>query len=343
MELTTHRGTPPPGLLQKWDAFVDAHPRATLYHSSRWIRFAAEAFGFEPAWITAGDPLAGVLPLIRQTSRLFGDRWVSLPFFNYGGPLGRDEAVELRLFDGAVALAQQDGIKRLEIRDRQPRGAWMTRQDKVGAVLALPDTTEALAAALGSKLRSQIRRADRVSPEVMAGGAERVDEFYAVFAETMRDLGTPVYPRRFFAEMFRHVGTDCHVVTLRVAGTAAAAAILTRHRDVTEVPWAASRSRYRAEAINMRLYWECLCHAIRTGSRHFDFGRSTRDGGTHRFKLQWGAVTVPLYWHYPLIAADQERAAAPGRDFAVARRIWRALPVSLATQLGGRISAGLPW
>lgn len=343
MELSVVRGPLAPDELRQWDGFVAGHPQATLYHASRWVNFAADVFGFEPAWITVGSPLAGVMPLIRQSSHLFGERWVSLPFFNYGGPLGVDETVESGLVAAAAELARQGGVQRLEIRDRKARAGCGIRSDKVGAVLRLPASLEALGKALGSKLRSQTRRADRDSPEVTFGSRELVPEFYSVFAETMRDLGTPVYPRRFFEAMLERVGSDCTIVVLRLAGEPAAAAVLTRFRDVTEIPWAAHRPKFRAASANMRLYWECLCHAIASGSRRFDFGRSTRDSGTHRFKLQWGAETIPMYWLYPLAPAGEAVADASGRSMALARRIWRFLPLPFATRVGAAISAGLPW
>jgi FemAB-related protein (PEP-CTERM system-associated) len=343
MELSAVRGSLSPEALQRWDSFVEAHPQAKLCHTSRWVSFAANVFGFEPAWLTAGSPLTGILPLIRQTSRLFGSRWVSLPFFNYGGRLGVDEATETGLLLASVDLAEANGVSRLEIRDRMLRDGYVTRSDKVAVVLALPDSIETLAESLGSKLRSQIRRADREHPQTIIGGRELVSEFYALFAETMRDLGTPAYPRRFFETMFDQVGVDCTIVIVRLNGDPAAAAVLTRFRDVTEIPWAANRQKYRPAAANMRLYWECLCHAIRNGSRQFDFGRSTRDSGTHRFKLQWGGQTIPMYWLYPLLPADSIVNAAPGRAMAAARRIWRHLPVPIATHLGASFSAGLPW
>ena len=343
MELSTVRGSLSPEASQRWDGFIDGHPRATLYHTSRWVSFAANVFGFEPAWLTAGLPLAGVLPLIRQTSRLFGDRWVSLPFFNYGGPLCTDEAADTRLLASAVELARASRVPRLEIRDRKERNDYATRSDKVGVVLALPGSVDALAELLGSKLRSQIRRADRERPQIVTGGRKLVNEFYALFAETMRDLGTPAYPRRFFEKMFDHVGADCTILIVRLGEDPAAGAVLTRFRDVTEIPWAANRQKYRSAAANMRLYWECLVHAIGTGSRSFDFGRSTRDSGTHRFKLQWGGQTVPMYWHYPLLPAGSATDAESGRAMTAARQIWQHLPLPIATRLGASFSAGLPW
>lgn len=330
----------------RWDAFVEGHPRATLYHRSRWVRFAAEAFGFEAAWIMQESEvgeLTGVLPLVCQRSRLFGDRWVSLPYLNYGGPLAADESAERKLIDAAVALARGTRVGTLEIRDTTPRVDFAVRTDKVTLILELPASVAELSARLGSKRRLRIRRADREQPEVAVGGAELVSEFHRVFAETMRDLGTPAYPQRFFDLMFDRVGADCRIIVVRLAGVPAAAAVLVHGRDTVEIPWAGSLRRFRPTAVNMRLYWECLQYAVEAKFKKFDFGRSTIGGGTYHFKEQWGAIPVPLYWYYPLEANGQLNPPNQGPLLRLAQGVWKRLPVSLATRLAAGFSGGLPW
>lgn len=336
-----------PELARRWDRFVGLHPNASLYHHSRWVAFAADAFGFDTAWLTLESDtgeISGVLPMIRQRSRLFGDRWVSLPFFNYGGPLVTEDTASLALIELAARHAQETGVGRLEIRDIEARAGVASRTDKATLVLDLPSTAGELTERLGAKLRSQIRRADREAPEILRGGVDLVPEFYAIFAETMRDLGTPVLPPRFFTQMFERVGGDCHVLIVRLGGRSAAAALLTRNRGVMEIPWAGNLRQFRSAAANMRLYWECLRYAIETGHRRFDFGRSTVDSGTYRFKQQWGAQPRQLHWHYPLLAAEGEMTSRQyGSLVRAARAVWRHLPVPVATGLGTRLSAGLPW
>jgi FemAB-related protein (PEP-CTERM system-associated) len=329
----------------EWDRFIEVHPRAVACHTWRWSQFAASVFGFDLHRLVSRDEtgrLTGVMPLVEQRSPLFGRRLVSLPFFNYGGPLGSSPEAERLLIEQSAALARSLGVRILEIRDDVPREGLPARQDKVTVELELPSSPEALGKALGSKLRSQVRRADRESPEVAFGGLDLVGEFYPVFAATMRDLGTPVYPRRFFETLLGRLGADCTVVVVRLRGRPAAAAILTHYRQRTEIPWAASLQELRATSVNMRLYWECLVHAIDRGSRVFDFGRSTVDAGTYRFKLQWGGRPRPLYWVYPL-DPRAARGSGHGKWVARAQATWSRLPLPVANRIGPWISPGLPW
>jgi len=323
---------------------VLAHPRATLYHSWRWSEFAGAVFGFRVHRLTVADAaggIAGLLPLVEQRSRVSGNRLVSLPYFNYGGALGTSEQQERELMERACELARARRIAQLELRDAIPRPGLPVRSDKASVELVLPSSAEELSRSLDAKLRSQVRRADREAPEVTVGGAELVEAFYAVFSANMRDLGTPVYPRRFFVELVRQFAADCGIVLVRLRGRPAAAALLTHFRDRTEIPWAASLREHRATSVNMRLYWECLAHAIGRGSRVFDFGRSTLDSGTYRFKLQWGGRPRTLHWVYPLAASAPP--AGHGRLAEVARRVWSRLPLPIANRLGPWISPGLPW
>ena len=163
-------------------------------------------------------------------------------------------------------------------------------------------------------------------------------------APTMRDLGTPVYPVRFFAALMAACGADARIVVVRVRGVPAAAGLLVRHGACMEVPWAASARAFRADAVNMRLYWELLRHSVESGCTQFDFGRSTVDAGTYRFKAQWGARPVQLHWLYPLVPAGAAPAApGSGRAVQVAQAVWTRLPTPVANAVGGFLSPGLPW
>lgn len=330
---------------QEWDAFVESHQRAKLYHCWRWTDFLGRVFAFRVHRMVERDAsgrLTGILPLVEQRSVVFGRRLVSLPYVNYGGPLGLTPAIEDTLLRQAADLARVARANVLEIRDDIAHPGVAARTDKASIELELPENTEELAQLLGAKLRSQVRRADRESPQASIGGAELLGDFYPVFASAMHDLGTPVYPRRFFEELLGPLAMDCTVVAVRLRGRPAAAALLTHFRDRTEIPWAASLRELRATSVNMRLYWECLIHAIARGSRVFDFGRSTIDSGTYQFKLQWGGRPRQLYWHYPLAAGD---FAVPGRGRLTegAKWLWSRLPLGVANRVGPLISPGLPW
>jgi len=337
-----------------WDAYAAAHDKASVYHSVGWAALVAHVFAQHAWFIEARDSearLIGVLPLVQQRSLLFGRSLTSLPYFNYGGALGDSPAVVQALMDRAKQLAVETGCRYLELRDvQQQPGDWLTRTDKVTLLMDLPVSVAALAQQLGAKLRSQTRRADRESPLTRVGGLELLDDFYDVFCRNMHALGTPVYPKRFFAALLKRFADSCVLLVISTAEGPMAAGFLVIARGRAEIPWASCREEAKPRGFNMKLYWEALSLAIERGCSVFDFGRSSADSGTYRFKTQWGAKPVQLYWHRwerNTAAANQElpagHAPAPGKLRTLLSAVWMRLPLPVANFAGPLISPGLPW
>lgn len=333
-----------------WDPFVMRYPGSSIYHLSGWTAVAREVFGHRALCLESRDAsgsLLGVLPVIQQKSWLLGNFATSVAFFNYGGPLAADPLVAQQLMIRASEAAEALGCRYLEFRDVQPRlGEWSRRTDKITLRLQLPDTVEALSKGLGSKLRSQVKRAEREGVQCRTGSTALLDDFYRVFAENMRDLGTPVYPKRFFEAILKRFEEYCQLVVIESGGEPWAAAFLLFWRGCAEVPWASCRAKAKPLGANMKLYWELLSRAIGRGCTAFDFGRSTIDSGTYRFKRQWGAEPMPLHWYrWERRGNGAETAAGEdrGKAMQVATAIWQRLPLPIANTFGPLISGSLPW
>ena len=129
---------------------------------------------------------------------------------------------------------------------------------------------------------------------------ELLDEFFAIYVRTMRDLGSPPHGRRFFAKILDGFGSAVRLFVVHLGERPVAASLVLADPHGVHVPWSGSDRRVRDMCGNVLLYWSMLSDACKKGAKSFDFGRSTRDSGTHTFKKQWGAVDVPLYWHYLL-------------------------------------------
>jgi serine/alanine adding enzyme len=333
-----------------WDDFVLARPTSSVYMLGGWTLLARDVFGHTAYFIEARDHagnLAGVLPLVRQKSLLFGDSLTSVPFFNYGGALADTPDVTQVLMEHARSLAQKLGCRYLELRDvQQWPGEWRVRTDKVTLLLDLPVDFASLSKQLGAKLRSQVKRAERESHRVRVGGKELLRDFYAVFAHNMRDLGTPVYPPRFFEAIFDRFSDYCQIVIVDGAGVPSAAGFLIIANGRAEIPWAACLPEAKKRGFNMKLYWEVLAAAIERRCSVFDFGRSTVDAGTYRFKKQWGAVPRQLYWHRWERGASSDVSQVSIHESKLlqcATAVWKRLPLPVANRLGPLVSGSLPW
>ena len=320
---------------------------ATIYHLTDWMILINKTFGHNGYYLYVTDEhgsICGVLPLIHMNSRLFGSFLVSIPYFNYGGIVADSIEIETMLLDKAIDLAKQLGVKHLELREGKTREQIKhVRTDKVNMILNLPDNIAEFEKSLGSKLRSQIKRSMREGFEVSQGGIDRLDDFYKVFSENMRDLGTPVYSKTFFKELLHTFPSQTSIIILKLSGVPVSAAFLLGGHKKLEIPWASSLRKYNKFSPNMLLYWSVLQFAINEEYKQFDFGRSTIDSGTYKFKKQWGAMPLQLYWNYWLSKGVSMPKLNPDNPkYKLAINMWKKLPLVVANFIGPTIVKNLP-
>lgn len=329
-----------------WDRFVRSHPNATPYHFSSVRKLISETFNkadYSILAVNEKDEVTGVLPLVRIKSMLFGDFLVSMPYFNYGGMLALSEKVEQGLLERAIKLCQELKVEHMEIREMKPRDGMAMRTEKVSMLLGLPDSFNKLMQQLGSKTRAQVNRAEKENVNVRSGGEELLHLFYKVFSRNMRDLGTPVYDMQFFRALLGVADFETRILIIELDGKPVAAAFLLGYGDVLEIPWASSLRTTNALGMNMYLYSKVLEYAIEKSYRYFDFGRSSVDSGTYRFKQQWGAKPQQNYWHYWLDDGGEIPQLNPSNPkYEMMIAIWKRLPVAITNIIGPRLVKNLP-
>jgi len=329
----------------EWDRFSSRQTGFTHCHLSDWRKVIERVFGHECLQFEERDAegrLEGILPLVRVRSALFGNYLVSMPFLNYGGPLGTDAACRL-LASRAVQEARASDADLMEFRSRVTLPIDLpVSHRKITVLLDLPDDPEVLMKALSAKVRNQIRRPQKEGV-IIRFGVDQVGPFYRVFSRHMRDLGTPTFSRGFFeviAETFpQSAWFGCAWLAAEPIACGAGFAI----EGEFEMAWASSLLAYKRIAPNMLLYWAFMARAIGDGIPVFNFGRCTPNGGSHRFKKQWGSRDVPLHWYQ--YSTRGSRSATPftvDEKYVWGPRLWRCLPVPVATLLGPRMVRYVP-
>jgi FemAB-related protein (PEP-CTERM system-associated) len=330
---------------EAWDSQVRRGAGWSHFHLSGWKDVIERVFGHECPYVVAvadGGEVHGVLPLVRLRSRLFGHYLVSMPFVNYGGPLGSAAAVR-RLTDHAVDLARASRVDVLEFRSRVPLDLDLeVSHRKITVVLDLPQGDAAgLWKALPSKVRSQVRRPQKEGVTV-AFGPDQLDPFYHVFARHMRDLGTPVQSRQLFRSILATFPDDVWFGCAYVNGRPIAGGCGFVWGNEFEITWASALREFSAIAPNMMLYWSFIERCVERGLGSFNFGRCTPGGGTHKFKRQWGGRDEPLWWYQWRAGRRSGTPSAGEGAFSWGPRIWSHLPVTVANRLGPRIVRSIP-
>lgn len=333
------------GSATEWNECVQRSDGWTHCHLWGWQEVMQRALGHETLYLgarAADGILQGVLPLVRVRSIVFGHYLVSMPFLNYGGPIGTDAAIR-SLAEAAAKRADAEGCRLLELRSRHECPIDMPASHrKVTVTLKLaPGDPDAVMAGFPAKLRSQVRRPLREGVEVRFG-QDQLEPFYAVFAEHMRDLGTPVLGRQFFESIAAMFGDSVWFGCAWNAGAPVAAGCGFRWDSEFEMTWASALRAHSRTSANMLLYTRFMERAATEGLTTFNFGRCTPGSGTHRFKQQWGGEDETLWWYHRESDASEATPSPDHGAFSLGPRIWRHLPLVVANGLGPKIVRFIP-
>ena len=331
-----------------WDRFVMAMPAATFFHRAGWATVIEAAFGHATHYSYAerDGAITGVLPLARVKTRLFGDTLISNPFCVYGGPLAADAESEAALVAHAEALLARTGADALEFRHL---GATVDEaaNDWVEGPALYVTFRKAIEAdhdrnmkAIPRKQRAMVRKGIQNGLTSTVGHDARA--LHRIYAESVRNLGTPVFSRRYFQTLMEVFGDAADIVTILDQETPIASVMNFYFRDEVLPYYGGGSAVARARAGNDFLYWETLRRAADRGFARFDFGRSKIGTGSFAFKQNWGFVPEGLHYRFRLKPGasipDHNPLNPKYRTFIAA---WKRLPLPVANMLGPLIVRGI--
>lgn len=333
---------------ERWNKYVMESGASACYHLIGWKNVIEKSFGHKTYYLLAEDNekgIKGILPLVHLKSIFFGNFMVSLPYFNYGGICADNEEIASELLKESANIAAEKHAEHIELRHIQNIISGLpAKTAKVSVRLEIPKNSEELWKSFPTKLRTKIRRPTKEGMYSKFGKIEELESFHAVFSINMRDLGTPVYSKEFFKNILKEFPETTWISTVYTKeGRPVASGFLVGFKETLEIPWASSLRSYNHHGPNMLLYWSVLKFACENDYKVFDFGRSTPDEGTYKFKEQWGAKPIQLYWHYWLRNGGPLPELNPDNPkYKIAIDIWKKLPVSLTRWIGPSIVKNLP-
>jgi FemAB-related protein (PEP-CTERM system-associated) len=327
--------------------FVEACPEATAFHRPEWLEAVESATGHATHVLLAEREgrISALLPLHAAHSPLFGSALVSTGFAVGGGVIG-DAAAAPLLCDAASELARRLSCPTLEIRGGpMPCGpGWHVKTTShAGFVTPLAADDEAQLLAVPRKQRAEVRKGLANAMQVRVGSsAQDRAEHYAVYAESVRNLGTPVFPRALFDAVMDRFGEDADILTVLHEGRPVASVLSLYHRGAVMPYWGGGVHEARALRANDVMYYALMCHARTRGCDRFDFGRSKTDTGAYHFKRNWGFEPQPLaYAHWTAGGAPPRDVNPLSPRYKAKIALWQKLPLPIANRLGPLIAAGL--
>lgn len=329
----------------RWDSFVDSQPEGTFFHLSGWKRAVETAMGHHCPYLYAEDEtgeIQGVLPLTHIRSRLFGEGLVSNGFCVYGGPLARTEEARTALDAAAHDLLNSSGARYLEYRCRRRLHPDRACKDEMYVTFRKEITADhdANMKAIPRKQRAMVRKG--INAGLVSEEDETTDRFFGMYAESVRNLGTPVFPRQWFRAIRQEFGEQCQVLSILHEGRPVAAVMSFFFRDEVLPYYGGGSLAARAVAGNDFMYWEVMRRAADKGKTLFDFGRSKAGTGSYNFKKYWGFEPEPLYYEYSLKEGETVPDVNPlNPKYQLMINTWRRLPLAIANRLGPFIARNL--
>lgn len=327
------------------EAWIAAHPLSTPFHRPAWLNAVAAGCGQRAHLLAAkrGSRITGLLPLSEIHSPFFGRALVSSGFAVGGGVLAEDAATADALADAGWALAQRLSCPTIELRGGLlPCGWAIDDSSYAGFARPIAADDEAELLAIPRKQRAEVRRALGFDLTVEHGVAERDRAaHHAVYAASVHNLGTPVFPRSLFDAVLDAFGENADILTVRRGGVPIASVLSLYHRGTVLPYWGGGTAGARAWRANDLMYFALMRHARARGCGRFDFGRSKPGTGAYTFKKNWGFEPQPLAYASKSRGGEQRKLNPLDPRFSRKVALWKRLPLGIATRVGPVIARGL--
>ena len=329
----------------EWDAFVRSSRDGSPFHLTAWKQVVEETFGHTPHYLVArrGGVMEGALPLFEVRGFPLGRSLVSVPYAVYGGICASTDFARQALLNAASDLAKQRRVSYLELRHRRDQGLGLpTKELYVTFGKEISSNEEENLDAIPRKQRRMVRQGTKhgLRTEV---SADHLDRFYEIYAENLRRLGSPVFPRSLFRAIIAAFDKECQLLTIWDRDRMIAGVLTLFYEDQVLPYYGAALYEARELAPNDFMYWELMRYAGAAGYRVFDFGRSRAGTGAYDFKRHWGFEPTPLPYQYVLVRSKSMPNLSPSNPrFQTAVSVWQRLPVALTKLIGPRVVRYLP-
>jgi FemAB-related protein (PEP-CTERM system-associated) len=329
----------------EWDQAVHASCHGSPFHVTAWRKVVEEVFGLQPHYLMARSEgrLVGVLPLFEIRTRIVQRALLSVPYAVYGGIAADSEPARHALLAAARELGIRLGARYVEFRHTRETAVDLpTKSLYVHFVKPLADDVDVNFQRIPGKQRRMVRQGIKQGLEGRHGWTH-LGEFYEVFAQSYRRLGSPVYPIRLFEMIRDHFGAASQLLTIWHEGRVVAGVISFFYKDRVMPYYGGALREAFAQAANDFMYWELMRDACVAGYGVFDFGRSREGTGAYEFKRHWGFEPQPLAYQYILAGGSSIPDVSPSNPrLRPLIEVWKRLPLPVTKWVGPVLTRWVP-
>lgn len=329
-----------------WDDYVLTTRQGSLFHMIAWKKILEKTFAYESAFLAAYNEgkICGILPLFVVPKPLKGHVMVSVPFGVYGGVASESPEISKKLLNIAKELAVEKGVDSIEFRQMEMLDDELpTKNLYFTFVREIFDGEEKNMSAIPRKQRRMIRQGISHGLQSIIGGAELLKGFYFVYSSSLRNLGTPAFPFRYFEHLFQELGEQCKILSVIYQNKVVASVLTFFYQDQVMPYYGGGLPEYQRYSIYDFMYWELMRFGWEHGYKVFDFGRSKQDTGPFHFKRHWGFEPQALPYQYFLPKGGAIPNVNPSNPkFQPLIALWKRLPLPIANQLGPFLIKYLP-
>ena len=334
------------GDADRWDQFVLSQPEGSFFHLVAWKRAIERTFGFQSFYFYSerDGQITAIVPLFFVANWVIGDCLHSVPFAVYGGICAADQESRDVLLAHVKQLAVRKQVEHLDLHQRNGESipGFHTNTLYSSFTTPLSANPETNLKKLPRDTRYMIRKGEKAGLRAQHG-LEQMNDFYGLFCESMRRLGTPVFPRALFENLMQEFGSQVDLTMIYSGARPISGVMSFKFRDTFLPYYAGANSMAPVLAANNFMYWHLMKFAAEHGFRSFDFGRSKKDTGAFHFKSQWGMTVESLKYQVYLVRRKTVPNFSPvNPKFEMATRIWRKLPLGLTKHLGPRVVRWFP-
>jgi FemAB-related protein (PEP-CTERM system-associated) len=329
--------------MQSWDNYVQQHVAGTFFHLSGWKTVIEQAYGHDTCYLLAkkDEQIVGVLPLGHIKSRLFGNALISNPFCVYGGAISDDQEICAKLEKAAQKEAIHRYVDYLELRNiKKTRDDWPIKELYVTFRKEIDSDPEVNLKAIPRRQRRMVRQG--IKSGLVSHIENNVETFYQIYSTSVRNHGTPVFPKKYFELLKQIFAEQCEVRLVKKNNETISAVMSFYFRDEVLPYYGGGLLAARQYNAFDFMYWDLMQTVCQQGVRIFDYGRSKIGTGSYSFKKNWGFLPEPLHYQYCLVKSDRIPEINPlNPKYQIFIKLWKRLPLPIANALGPFLARNL--